>query len=82
MKNLIASYLFNILFGATVDITARATLPQQARGNITQGDKATIAITFANNNLVTFAGAAGSSDGCSDGRGSKDQRDEDDLHDD
>ena len=71
MKSTVASYLFDVFFGAAVDIPTRATLPEQARGDITQGDKAGIAIATANNNLVTFAGGAGSSDGRRDGRGSK-----------
>lgn len=81
MKDSIASYLFDVFFGAAVDISARATLAEQARGDITQGDKAAIAIALANNNLVTFAGGVGSSDGRRDGRGSKSQRNKD-LHDD
>lgn len=82
-RNLTASYLFNIIFGAAIDIAARAALAQQARGDITQGYKASITIATANNHLVTFAGgAAAPSDGCRDGRGSKKQRNEEDLHDD
>ena len=82
MTNSRASYLFDVFFGAAVDIATRATLAQQARGDITQGYKAAIAIATADNNLVTFADGAGSSDGRRDGRGSKYQRNEEDLHDD
>jgi hypothetical protein len=57
-KDSIALYLFNIFLGTTINISSGAIVAEKSWCDVSQGQKTAIAISFANDNLVTLARGA------------------------